>query len=107
MERPTTCAFGMPRKSISASVSPARSQVLTGSSTCVLRPAPQFVRELGNVLEALKKDISILLVEQNLGLAMKLADDIVLLNTGRVVFAGTREEFEARQPELQRHLGIS
>jgi branched-chain amino acid transport system ATP-binding protein len=65
------------------------------------------VRELGNVLEALKKDISILLVEQNLGLAMKLADDIVLLNTGRVVFAGTREEFEAGQPELQRHLGIS
>jgi branched-chain amino acid transport system ATP-binding protein len=46
-------------------------------------------------------------VEQNLGLAMKLADDIVLLNTGRVVFAGTREEFEARQPELQRHLGVS
>jgi branched-chain amino acid transport system ATP-binding protein len=69
--------------------------------------APQIVRELGNVLEALKKDISILLVEQNLGLAMKLADDIVLLNTGRVVFAGTREEFEARQPELQRHLGVS
>jgi branched-chain amino acid transport system ATP-binding protein len=69
--------------------------------------APQIVRELGNVLAALKKEISILLVEQNLGLAMKLADDIVLLNTGRVVFSGPREEFEARQPELQRHLGVS
>jgi hypothetical protein len=23
------------------------------------------------------------------------------------LFAGTREEFEARQPELQRHLGVS
>ncbi len=69
--------------------------------------APQIVRELGNVLAALKKEISILLVEQNLGLAMKLADDIVLLNTGRVVFCGPREEFEARQPELQRHLGVS
>jgi branched-chain amino acid transport system ATP-binding protein len=68
--------------------------------------APQIVRELGNVLAELKKEISILLVEQNLGLAMKLADDVVLLNTGRVVFSGTREEFEQRQPELQRHLGV-
>lgn len=68
--------------------------------------APQIVRELGNVLADLKKDISILLVEQNLGLAMKLADDVVLLNTGRVVFSGTREAFEQRQPELQRHLGV-
>jgi branched-chain amino acid transport system ATP-binding protein len=31
---------------------------------------------------------------------------VVLLNTGRVVFSGTREEFEARQPEMQRHLGV-
>jgi branched-chain amino acid transport system ATP-binding protein len=69
--------------------------------------APQIVHDLGNVLAALKKDISILLVEQNLGLAMKLADDVVLLNTGRVVYAGTRSDFEARQPELHRHLGIS
>ena len=69
--------------------------------------APQIVRELGNVLAALKNEMSILLVEQNLGLAMKLADDVVLLNTGRVVFAGTRESFEAQRPELQRHLGIS
>ena len=68
--------------------------------------APQIVRELGNVLAELRKDISILLVEQNLGLAMKLADDVVLLNTGRVVFSGTRDEFEQRQPELQRHLGV-
>jgi branched-chain amino acid transport system ATP-binding protein len=68
--------------------------------------APMIVRELGAVLEALKQEISILLVEQNLGLAMKLADDVVLLNTGRVVFSGTREEFAQRQPELQRHLGV-
>jgi branched-chain amino acid transport system ATP-binding protein len=69
--------------------------------------APQIVRELGNVLAALKNEISILLVEQNLGLAMKLADDVVLLNTGRVVFSGTREEFDSRQYELQRHLGVA
>lgn len=68
--------------------------------------APQIVREVGNVLMALKNHVSIVLVEQNLGLAMKVADDVVLLNTGRVVFSGTRETFETRQSELHCHLGI-
>lgn len=68
--------------------------------------APQIVREVGNVLMTLKAHISIVLVEQNLGLAMKVADDVVLLNTGRVVFSGTRETFEEQQAELHGHLGV-
>jgi branched-chain amino acid transport system ATP-binding protein len=68
--------------------------------------APQIVKEVGNVLMALKDAISIVLVEQNLGLAMKVADDVVLLNTGRVVFSGTREAFEAQQESLSSHLGV-
>jgi branched-chain amino acid transport system ATP-binding protein len=69
--------------------------------------APQIVREVGNVLERLKTEIAIVLVEQNLGLAMKVADDVVLLNTGRVVFSGSREAFQAQQAQLQSHLGVS
>lgn len=68
--------------------------------------APQIVNEVGNVLMALKANISIVLVEQNISLAMKLADDVVLLNTGRVVFSGTRESFQAQQTVLNTHLGI-
>ena len=68
--------------------------------------APQIVREVGNVLMTLKAHISIVLVEQNLGLAMKVADDVVLLNTGRVVCSGTRETFEEQQAELHGHLGV-
>ncbi len=68
--------------------------------------APQIVREVGEVLESLKAHISMILVEQNLGLAMKLADDVVLLNTGRVVFAGSREQFQQEQASLQSHLGV-
>ena len=68
--------------------------------------APQIVRELGEVLSNLKQHIAMLLVEQNLGLAMKLADDVVLLNTGRVVFSGTREQFQQQQASLQSHLGV-
>jgi branched-chain amino acid transport system ATP-binding protein len=69
--------------------------------------APQIVREVGDVIEQLKSQIAILLVEQNLGLAMKVADDVVLLNTGRVVFAGSSEEFRQQQAQLQSHLGIT
>ena len=68
--------------------------------------APQIVRELGEVLSKLKQHIAMLLVEQNLGLAMKLADDVVLLNTGRVVFSGSREQFQHQQASLQGHLGV-
>ena len=68
--------------------------------------APQIVREVGNVLIALKAHLAMVLVEQNLGLALKVADDVVLLNTGRVVFSGSREEFQAQQAALHSHLGV-
>lgn len=69
--------------------------------------APQIVHEVGEILMTLKSQIAIVLVEQNLGLALKVADDVALLNTGRVVFAGTRDDFVAQQAQLQQHLGIT
>jgi branched-chain amino acid transport system ATP-binding protein len=69
--------------------------------------APQIVREVRDVLDTLKTQMSIVLVEQNLSLAMHLADDVVLLSTGRVVFSGTRDAFADRQSELQSHLGVA
>jgi branched-chain amino acid transport system ATP-binding protein len=69
--------------------------------------APQIVREVKDVLEKLKQELTIVLVEQNLGLAMSLADDVVLLDTGRVVFAGSAEAFNQQQDLLQAHLGVA
>ena len=68
--------------------------------------APQIVHEVGQVLAQLKGHVSMVLVEQNLGLALSVADDVVLLSTGRVVFAGTREAFIEQQASLHAHLGI-
>ena len=68
--------------------------------------APQIVHEVAQALATLKDQVCIVLVEQNLGVALGIADDVVLLNTGRVVFAGTRDEFQARQGELHAHLGV-
>jgi branched-chain amino acid transport system ATP-binding protein len=68
--------------------------------------APQIVRDLGDVFLQLKDRMSILLVEQNLGLALKVADDVAILNTGHMVFSGSREAFEEQQSELHTHLGV-
>jgi branched-chain amino acid transport system ATP-binding protein len=68
--------------------------------------APQIVHEVAQVLAELKQNVSIVLVEQNLGVALGVADDVVLLNTGRVVFTGTCDEFKARQNEMNVHLGV-
>jgi len=46
------------------------------------------------------------LVEQNIKLALGLADDVVLLNTGRVVFAGSVAEFHANDALITQHLGV-
>ncbi|MND02754.1 hypothetical protein D3C83_222450 [compost metagenome] len=64
------------------------------------------MHEVGQVLAELKGHVSMVLVEQNLGLALSVADDVVLLGTGRVVFAGPRESFIERQASLHAHLGI-
>ncbi|QWD90206.1 ABC transporter ATP-binding protein [Polynucleobacter sp. MWH-Braz-FAM2G] len=68
--------------------------------------APQIVKEVGNIIATLKPFISIVMVEQNLNLALSVADDIVLLNGGKVVFAGTKALFTEKQNELQSHLSV-
>jgi len=68
--------------------------------------APQIVKEVGNIIAMLKPFMSIVLVEQNLSLALSVADDIVLLNGGKVVFSGTKALFNEKQNELQSHLSV-
>jgi branched-chain amino acid transport system ATP-binding protein len=69
--------------------------------------APQIVAEVGRVLMALKEQgLSIILVEQNTGLALKVADDVVILNGGCVVYDGTVEDIQKRRDILVANLGI-
>jgi branched-chain amino acid transport system ATP-binding protein len=70
--------------------------------------APVIVAELGRTIARLKEEgQSILLVEQNVKLAFGLADDIVMLNTGRVVFSGAAAEARDDQALISQHLGVS
>jgi branched-chain amino acid transport system ATP-binding protein len=69
--------------------------------------APLIVAEVGRTIAHLKEEgQSILLVEQNVGLAFDLADDVVLLNTGRVAYAGTIDQVRDDQTMIMQHLGV-
>ena len=53
--------------------------------------APQIVAEVMRTIRRLKQEgLSIVLVEQNPKLVFDIADDIVILNSGRVVVADRR-----------------
>jgi branched-chain amino acid transport system ATP-binding protein len=69
--------------------------------------APLLVAEVGRTIAMLKREgLSIVLVEQNLKLALDLADDVVLLNTGRVVFRGGIDEFRRDDAMIAQQLGV-
>jgi branched-chain amino acid transport system ATP-binding protein len=69
--------------------------------------APLIVLEVNAAISKLKKEnLSIILVEQNFKLAMSLADDIVVLNTGKVAVSSTVEQVHANPEIVTRHLGV-
>jgi len=69
--------------------------------------APLLVIRVREILEELKRDgLTVLLVEQNLALALAVADCIYLLNKGRVVFEGTPSELRAATGVREQYLGV-
>jgi branched-chain amino acid transport system ATP-binding protein len=69
--------------------------------------APQIVAEVGRTIARLKAEgLSIVLVEQNIKLTLDLADDVVIVNTGAVVFSGTASEVRADEKRITQHLGV-
>ena len=69
--------------------------------------APQLVAEVGRTIAQLKAEgQSIILVEQNIKLTLDLADDIVIINTGRVVFRGAADQIKLDDAVVSQHLGV-
>ena len=69
--------------------------------------APQIVAEVGRTIAQLKAEgLSIVLVEQNIKLTLDLADDIVIINTGRVAFKGQAAEIKIDDKIVAQHLGV-
>jgi branched-chain amino acid transport system ATP-binding protein len=69
--------------------------------------APQIVAEVMATIRQLKQHgLSIVLVEQNAKLVFDVADDIVILNSGRVVVDATVEALRRDGVDLHQHLGV-
>jgi branched-chain amino acid transport system ATP-binding protein len=69
--------------------------------------APQIVAEVMATIRRLKaQGLSIVLVEQNAKLVFDVADDIVILNSGRVVVDASAAEVTRSGVDLRQHLGI-
>jgi branched-chain amino acid transport system ATP-binding protein len=64
--------------------------------------APVVIRQVEQALQVLREgEASVLLVEQNAGLAFEVADDIYVLELGEVVRQGSADKL--RQDDMVRH----
>ncbi len=69
--------------------------------------APLLVRDLGVSIARLRAEgLSILLVEQNLPMALATADEAYVLSKGLVVYHGTAAALAADKAVTQRYLGV-
>jgi len=69
--------------------------------------APQIVHEVMETIRKLKSSgLSIVLVEQNPNLVFDVADDIVILNTGRVAVVSDPPALKKDDALLRQHLGV-
>ena len=69
--------------------------------------APLLVREVGRAIGELKRQgLSILLVEQNLPLALSVVDRVHILSRGQIVHTATPSELAADDAVKSRYLGV-
>jgi len=69
--------------------------------------APLVVKEVGRIVGELKKQgLSILLVEQNLPLALSAADRVYVLNKGKIVLETTPQGLKNQEAEMKQYLGV-
>lgn len=69
--------------------------------------APLIVAEIGRIISKLRQQgLSILMVEQNLALALEVADRIYVMNKGRIVFEGEPAELQAQEEIMHQYLGV-
>ena len=69
--------------------------------------SPILVMEIGRIIKEINAEgVAILLVEQNARLALALAEQVFVLQSGGVVFAGRSEELERNDQVRAAYLGV-
>ncbi len=70
--------------------------------------SPRLVQQVQEIMQRLRSlGQAILLVEQNLQLALSAADDVYVLSAGQFVFQGTPAALATETQVLDQHLGVS
>lgn len=106
-------------RQLAGSLSGGEQQMLVIARALVARPrlilldepteglAPGLVRSIRDgIMKTRTHGLSILLVEQNLSLALEVGDYFYVLSRGFVAFEGTSEELLAREDVIAEHLGV-
>jgi branched-chain amino acid transport system ATP-binding protein len=107
------------RRQQAGTLSGGEQQMLAVSRALMLRPrlllldepsfglAPRIVQELFEILQAINRrdQVSMLLVEQNAALALQVADQAYVLETGRVVIAGSADKIRDDESVRRSYLG--
>jgi branched-chain amino acid transport system ATP-binding protein len=70
--------------------------------------APLLVREIGRVIAQLKESgFSTLLVEQNLPMALSVADYVYVISNGKIVYQSLPEEFNKNEEVKAKYIGVA
>ncbi len=69
--------------------------------------APMIVREIGELVLKLKENgLSVLLVEQNLSLALGVCDYVYVVSKGEIVYQSTPDELRSDKQKQNKYLGV-
>jgi branched-chain amino acid transport system ATP-binding protein len=111
--------IGERRRQVAGSLSGGEQQMLAIGRALMSNPrvllmdepseglAPILVRELGRMLAGLKTGgASILLIEQNLAFALRIADRVYLMSKGRIVHECRPDELRRDEEIKARYLGV-
>ena len=84
----------------------AKGLLLGGELLCIdelsMGLAPLVVEQLGNVVARLRDEgRTMIIVEQSVSLALRLADEVIVLERGRVVLQGTTRELKSELHRLE------
>ena len=107
------------RRQQAGTLSGGEQQMLAVSRALMLRPrlllldepsfglAPLVVQDIFGIMREINAEqgVSVLLVEQNAGLALDLADSVYVLETGQVVMSGTSEAVRSDESVRRAFLG--
>ena len=107
------------RAQLAGTLSGGEQQMLAVARGLMLRPrlllldepslglAPMVVREIFRIVRTINQEqqVSVLLVEQNAAIALRLADRAYLMETGRVVMSGSAAELREHDTVRRAYLG--